>query len=132
MADPVAFISRFQVHESMLDQLEAMFRDVARDLEAGKPRTASQVAYVDQAGALTIIHVFPDASAMDAHFLGADERGARAMTLMDPRGWEVYGPVSESALGMLRELAEAKSVPLAVQPRYVGGFVRHKAAPISA
>jgi hypothetical protein len=127
MAEPVVFISRFQVKQGKVDEFATMFAEVVRSLEIGKPRTTAQVAYIDGSGGLSIVHVFPDADAMDIHFEGADERSRAAMRLMDPRGWEVYGPASESAVAMLRNLADANGVAVHLQPGYLGGFVRHAA-----
>jgi hypothetical protein len=63
---------------------------------------------------------------MDEHFAGADERAAAAYEFIEPRGWEFYGQPSEQAIAGMRATAERFGVPLVVDPRYNGGFLRLK------
>jgi hypothetical protein len=64
------------------------------------PRTAACLAHLDKAsGHLAIVHVFPDAAAMDLHFEGADERAEAAYEFMTSACFEIYGTPSASVLG---------------------------------
>jgi hypothetical protein len=128
MSDAVAFISHFRVKRGKLDEIRAMFGAMAAQLEVDKPRTGAYLAYADEAGErLTILHLFPDADAMDVHFGGAEERSKGAYELFTPAGWEIYGTPSAAALSQMeREAAEA-GVSLTVLPSAVGGFLRDTA-----
>ncbi len=123
MAGPIVFISHFHV-----DDLEAyanMATQGASMIEAEKPRTAAFLHYLDRhAARVTIIHLFPDAAAMDLHFVGAQQRGSMAMQIMTPEGWEIFGPAGADAVATMRREAAAAGVSLTVQPEYVAGFLR--------
>ena len=94
-------------------------------LEAEKPRTTAQLAYLDDAGTkVSIVHVFTDADTMDLHFRGAEERSRAAYEFMDPAGWEIYGTPSDAAMQMMRQAATSAAVALTVHSKYLGGFLR--------
>jgi hypothetical protein len=129
MTEPVVFVSRFRVKEGKLDGLKKEFRGVMQMLEAEKPRTTAQLAYLDDTGTkLSIVHVFADADTMDSHFEGAEERSKAAYEFMDPAGWEIYGTPSDAALQMMRQAATSAGVALTVQPEYLSGFLRNESA----
>jgi hypothetical protein len=93
------------------------------------PRTLLYVTYADESGTqATIVHVFPDADAMDSHFQGSEERSRVAYGFIEPDGWEIYGIPSASALTMMQAEAASSHVSLSVQPTYIGGFLRLEAA----
>jgi quinol monooxygenase YgiN len=122
--EPIVFISRHRIKEGKLEDVRRYIRQGVGTIEAEKPRTVAFQAYLDPPGSeVRIVHVFPDAEAMDVHFEGAAERAQAAYELIEPRGFEVFGPASESALGMLRQ-AERAGVTLEVWPESVSGFLR--------
>jgi len=130
MSEPVVFISHFRVKEGALEAFGQLNREVARSLEAEKPRTLVFLTYMDQASSrVSFLHVFADQESMDMHFEGSDDRSRAALELMIPEGWEVYGKPSEDALGALGQAAAAAGVTLTVQPSLVAGFLRPTALP---
>jgi hypothetical protein len=129
MTEPIVFISHFRVKEGMLDGFREAFQEMTAQLEADMPRTQLYVAYADENGTqATIVHVFPDAGAMDLHFRGAEERSRVAYQFIEPDGWEIYGPAGASAVEMMRGEAAASGVTLRVQPGGIGGFLRLESA----
>ena len=79
----------------------------------------------DEAGErLSIVHMFPDADALDAHAEGAGERSKAAFELFEPAGWEIYGTPSAAAVERIRRDAEGAGVPLMLAPDSLGGFSR--------
>jgi hypothetical protein len=133
MAEPIAFISHFRVKEGRLEQVHSMFAAGATQLEGAKPRTAAFLGYLDEQGAhLTIVHLFPDAAAMDLHFEGAADRSGAAYELFEPEGWEIYGSPSAAAVGIIERDAAKAGVTLTVQPGSLGGFLRLGTSPRSA
>src|SRR5262245_26919286 len=102
-----------------------MWGDIIGGLESSKPATSAQEAYLSgDGGRLSIVHVFPDASALAAHFLGADERSRAVYEHIEPAGWEVYGRPAAADLDGLRAEADAAGVTLTVMPEAIGGFLR--------
>ena len=125
MAEPIAFISHFRVKKGMAAVVREMFTPGATQLAAAKPQTAAFLGYLDKRGTrLTIVHLFPDAGAMDLHFEGADQRSAAAYELFEPSGWEIYGTPSPSALETIRRNAADAGVTLTFAPDALGGFTR--------
>ena len=124
MSQPIVFVSHFRVKSGGMDDFGRLVEQVTQQLEADKP-TAAFLNYLDpEASHLTIVHVFPDAQAMDSHFEGADERSRAAFEFISPLGWEIYGPASDAAIAEIREAAKAAGVDLTIAARYVAGFFR--------
>jgi hypothetical protein len=125
LAEPIAFISHFRVKRGKAAAVRTMFAAGATQLAVAKPQTAAFLGYLDERGTrLTIVHLFPDAEAMDAHFEGADQRSQAAYELFEPAGWEIYGHPSAAALAMIEREAAQAGVPLMVAPKALGGFTR--------
>jgi hypothetical protein len=122
---PVAFVSHFRIKEGKLEAAREAFATVSTQLGASRPRTAAYLAFVDEAGQrLSILHVFPDAEAMDLHAEGAGERSKAAFELFEPAGWEIYGKPSVAALKAIEDMAEEWSVPVSIEREALGGFIR--------
>ena len=125
MSQPIVFISHFAVKSGGLDDYRRLAEQVTRQLEAERRRTVAYLHYLDPAAArLTIVHVFPDASAMDSHAEGAADRSKAAFQFITPLGWEIYGPASDAAVAMMREAAKAADVALTFAPQHLAGFLR--------
>lgn len=125
MAGPIVFISHFAVKEGKLDALRQLTQEATQRLEAAKPRTLAFGGYLAEDGAqMSFVHVFADASSMDEHFEGAEERSSVAYELLDPKGWEIYGEPSQSALQAMRQAASSAGVTLLHQPDGLAGFLR--------
>ena len=122
---PIVFISHFAVRPGHVEAFRAMWTAGIAQLEAAKPATAAQIAYLDEAGSrLSIVHVFPDPDALAAHFLGSDERSRAVYEHIVPAGWEIYGRPHEEQLAGLRAEAASAGVTLMVEPEAIGGFLR--------
>jgi len=122
---PIVFISHFEVKPGHLEAFRAMWESVIGQLEASKPATIAQLGYLSEDGRrLSIVHVFPDADALAAHFLGADERSRAGYEHIGPSGWEIYGRPAEEQLAGLGAEAESAGVALTVTPEVAGGFLR--------
>ena len=125
MSHPIVFISHFQVKSGGRDDFRSLADEVTRKLEREKPRTVVFLNYLDpESSRLTIIHVFPDAVAMDAHFEGAADRSKAAFQYITPLGWEIFGPASDAAVAEIRGAAQAANVDLTLATQHVAGFLR--------
>ena len=122
---PVAFVSHFRIKEGKLDATKEAFATVSTELGASRPRTAAYIAFIDEAvERLSILHVFPDADAMDAHAEGAGERSKAAFELFEPAGWEIYGEPSATVLKSIEDVAAEWGVAVNIEPVSIGGFIR--------
>lgn len=125
MPGAIVFISRNRVLPGMLDGVRAFLAAGSPMIESSKPRTLAFLPYLDEAGEeLTIVHVFADADAFDAHLAGADERSSAAYEFIAPLGFELYGPASEAAVAMFRAAAEAGDLVFDHAPDLPAGFLR--------
>ena len=125
MDGPITFISHFRVKAGHADAFRGMWSSVAGSLEGSKPATTAYLGYLSaDATALTIVHVFPDAEAMAAHFAGAVDRAAAAYEHIEPAGWEVYGSPRPKSIELLRGAAAQAGVSLTWAPDGLGGFLR--------
>jgi quinol monooxygenase YgiN len=130
MPEPIVFISHFRIKEGRRQAYEDLAREVTPKLEAEKPSTVVFLTYETEPGdRLSIVHAFADADGMDRHFQGAAERGAAAMEFLEPAGWDIYGQPHPAVLEQMGQLAARANVPLTVESRYVGGFLRLHEAP---
>lgn len=125
MPEPIVFISHFRIKEGNREAYVQLAREMTPKLAAEKPSTLVFLSYENEPGdRISIVHAFADADGMDRHFQGAAERGAAAMEFLEPAGWDIYGQPSPAALEQMGQLAARTNVPLTVEPRYVGGFLR--------
>jgi hypothetical protein len=129
MPDPIVFISHFKLREGKLEGFEDLSRAAQSALAEEKPRTVAYLFYLNEdRSELTIVHVFPDADAMDVHAEGSDERAAAAYEFVEPAGWEIYGRPNTGVLEAMREAAARSDVDLVWQPESMGGFLRSTSA----
>lgn len=122
MADPVVFISHATVKAGMLDSFREMSLKMFPVLQTEKPGTVLHYGYTNEdESELSFVHVFSDADAMDAHFVGAGDRAGSAAEYITTYRFEVYGKASAEALAMLEQ---APGVDLIVRPGGFGGYMR--------
>jgi quinol monooxygenase YgiN len=124
MTQPIVFISHSAIREGQLEAFREFIRTGAAALEADKPGTIVFLAYLDDdASEVSIVHVFLDADAMNAHLQGVEERSREADTFIETKGYEIYGSPDASVRRMMRAFADGSGVPLTVRPEHVGGYV---------
>ena len=122
MSDPIVFISHSHVKEGQLEPFREMSLEMFPMMEGAKPETFLHYGYSNEDGSeLSFVHVFPDADAMDAHFVGAGDRAGGAADYIDTYRFEVFGTPSEQALAML---GQAPGVDMVVHPTGFGGYMR--------
>ena len=124
MDEPIVFISRFRVRAEAAEAFGTAFIRAVELIAEAKPRTALFAAYSDDNSELRIVHAFPDAEAMSSHFEGSDERAGSIAELVQPAGFEVFGPAPALAVDQLQRESIASGVELRLYPECVGGFLR--------
>ncbi|MGH2678622.1 MAG: hypothetical protein ACRDHB_09720 [Actinomycetota bacterium] len=125
MSQPIVFISRHRVKPGKLEELTSLTREIWSTMEAEKPRTLMNLAYVNEQGTeVTSMHAFADPEAMAMHWEGADERAALAYQYVEPMGFEIYGSPGEQIVEGMRVEAAAGGATLTLVPEFVTGFLR--------
>jgi hypothetical protein len=124
MTEPIVFISHSSVVDGNVEGFRAFIRDGARGLETDKPGTVAFLAYVnEEASEASIVHVFPNADAMNAHLEGVETRSAEADAFIRTSAYEIYGSPDPKVVQMMTAFAEGSGVPLTVRPGYAGGYL---------
>ena len=124
MSGPIVFISHQRVKPGRFEEFSSFFAEGAKSIEADKPGTVVFLAFADaERGETRIVHVFPDAAAMDRHMEGADERSAPAYQFLEPLEIDVYGAPSAGVVSEIQALA-GHGVTVRLMPQSVGGYIR--------
>ena len=124
MVEPIVFISRNRVKEGLFEAFREHYHDSVPPIEAGKPGTAAQLAYFDEAASeVVVVRLFASAEALDRHLQGVDERSKAAYRFVEPTRIEIYGAPNEDALKMMTRVA-GSGIEIRVNPTFIGGFIR--------
>ena len=124
MSQPIIFIAHQRIKEGKSEEYKKYYQEVAEWMEANRPHTSAHLAYVSENGAeASVVHIFPDADAMEKHMQGLGDLGMKAFTLMEIVGFDVYGTPSKMVLeSMLKMVGPGAKVNLKPQP--AGGYIR--------
>jgi quinol monooxygenase YgiN len=127
MSKPIVFVSNQRIKEGNLEAYKQAVRRNAELLEASKPGTVAFLAYVNEEGTeASIVHVFPDAEAMELHMHGVGDRAKAGYEAMQTVSFEIYGKPSDAVLEMMKKVASSGTTVI-IKPRPVGGYIRLKA-----
>ena len=124
MSDPIVFISRNRVKVGMLNDFTRHYHDSIPPIEAGKPGTLVQLAYVNEdATEVVIVRLFPNADALDHQIQGADERSKKTYEYIEPIGIEIFGTPNPATIEKMKKIG-GSGVVVSISPNYLGGFIR--------
>jgi quinol monooxygenase YgiN len=128
MNDPIVFISRNRVKQGKADEFLKHYQDSIPPIEAGKPGTLVQLAYVSEdASEVVVVRLFPSADALDLQLQGAGERSKRTYEFIEPTSVEIYGTPNPSSIEMMKKIS-GSGLRVSILPRFIGGFIRPKPA----
>jgi quinol monooxygenase YgiN len=124
MSGPIVFISTHKIKAGKLDAFRGHIRAGAESMKANKPHTVAFLPYLNEDGSeVSIVHVFPDAEAMEAHMEGVGDRAKRAAEFLDFHLLEVYGTPSDSVLQMMQQAPDS-GVTFRLRPEHLSGYLR--------
>jgi len=125
MFEPIIFIAHQKVKQGKVEEYKKVYQEVGEWMEANKPQTAAHIAYISEDGTeASVVHIFPDIEAMEKHMQNLGDVGAKAFTLMEIVGFDVYGTPSKMVLdSMLRMIPGAK---VTMKTQSAGGYIRLK------
>jgi len=129
MSEPFIFIGTHTIREGKLEDFKKQWRELLDVVEVKEPRLIAFNAYVNEDGTeLTVVQVHPDADSMLFHMQVARDHISEAYqsVLEKTKRIDVYGKPSDTALELIRQLAESE-VPLSVKANHLGGFTRSSA-----
>ena len=126
MSESIVLISNQRIKEGMLDGYMQTYRREIELIKADKPGTVAHLAYVNENGSeVSMIHVFPDAEALDLHMQGVGERAKKAFEFMEVISYEIYGRPSDSVLKQMQQFA-GPGIELNLKLQNMGGYLRLK------
>ena len=126
MSEPIIFISNQRVKEGKLEEYKLYYRQVAEQAKANKPGTVAHLAYINEEGSeLSIIHIFPDAEAMELHMRGVDELAKKAYEYVEILSFEIYGKPANNLLQRMLHIVGSR-IALTIKPQLIGGYIRFK------
>ena len=127
MSEPIVFISHQRVKEGKLEGYKQYYRQVAEGAQANKPGTIAHLAYLKEDGSeLSIIHIFPDAEAMELHMLGIDQLAKKAYEYVEILSFEIYGQPTDTVLERMMQIV-GSGIALNIKPQRIGGYIRFNA-----
>jgi quinol monooxygenase YgiN len=127
MSEPIVFISHFKVKEGKLEGLKQYAQMRIERLQAEKPGTVAYLHYLNEEETeYSVVHVFPDAEALDRHLEGVGEAAKGAFEFIEPMRRELYGMPNAQALAMSRP-PEGSGMAFDHKPKRMGGYIRFKA-----
>lgn len=129
MSEPIVFISTLRVKDGKLEAFKEHFTGNVPRMEASKPGTVVFYAYLNEPRTeVNIVHMFPDAEAMDAHMGGVAERSKQAFEFIVPVRWDIYGSPSDEVMKTMQQVAQETGAELLVRPHPLAGYAHLQAA----
>jgi hypothetical protein len=126
MSEPIIFISHQRVKEGKLEGYKHYYQQVVEQTQADKPGTIAHLAYLNEDGSeLSIIHIFPDAEAMELHMKGVDELAKKAYEYVEIISFEIYGEPADTVLERMMQIVGSR-IALNIKPQLIGGYIRFK------
>jgi quinol monooxygenase YgiN len=124
MTEPIIFIAQQKIKQGKVEEYKMYYQEVAEWMEANKPQTSAHIAYVSEDGTeASVVHIFPDAEAMEKHMQGLGDLGMKAFMLMDIVGFDVYGTPSKMVLESLVKMV-GPGAKVNLKPQPAGGYIR--------
>lgn len=129
MPGPIVFISTLRIKDGKLDAFKEHFSGNVPRMETSKPGTVVFYGYLNEEGTeVNIVHMFPNAEAMDAHMEGVAERSKQAFEFIVPLRWDIYGSPSDNVMETMQQAAQKSGAELAVHPHPLAGYAHLAAA----
>jgi quinol monooxygenase YgiN len=124
MEQPIVFVTTHRIKDGKLEQFKQQNRSVAARIEETKPNTLAFLAYLNEEQTeVSIVHVFPDAEAMDEHMKGLSERASAAAEVLEFGKLEVLGTPSDAVAAQMDSASQA-GVTVRMAPHHISGYLR--------
>jgi hypothetical protein len=124
MSEPIIFISNQRVKEGKLEGYKHYYQQVAEQAKANKTHTVAHLAYHNKEGSEpSIIHIFPDAEAMELHMKGVGQLAKKAFEYVEIVSFEIYGKPTEMVLESMMQIV-GSGITLNIWPQPIGSYIR--------
>ena len=124
MSEPIVFISNLRIKEGKVEEYKRFTRETTAWIKANRPRTVAILEYTSEDGTeASVVIVFPDAEAMEAHMLGLGELPNKAREYVEVASLQIYGKPNETTLETMKMIADS-GVTFNIKPQAIGGYMR--------
>ena len=107
MSESIVYIDRSEIVEGKIEELKAGISELVDFVDAHEPRLISYGFFInDEASQMTVVAVHPDSASMEFHMEIAGPKFRNLKECVELKTIEVYGRLSDKALGQLRQKAE--------------------------
>ena len=107
MSEPIVFISNLRIEEDKLEEYKQFTRETTEWIKANRPRTDAILEYASKDGTeVSIVIVFPDAEAMQAHMQGLGELPQKTREYAEVANIQIYGMPNEATLVTMNMIAD--------------------------
>ena len=128
MSSPVLVVDSSDIREGKLEEVKAGVDDLVAFVEANEAEPLAYEIYFDQAGRqMTVVQIHPDSASLERHLTVAAPVFRQFADLLTMGRVDVYGAVSEAALGQMRGKAQLLGDAAVVVHELHSGFSRFAA-----
>jgi hypothetical protein len=104
---PIIYVDTSEVRDGRLDELKSAMADLAEFVSANEPRLlAYNVYFGDEGTRMTVLHINPDAAALEFHMEVAGPKFPPIGEFINMLSIDVYGHPGDALVASLRQKAE--------------------------
>jgi hypothetical protein len=105
---PVIYIDRSDVQEGRWDELKAGIRNLVAFVDRHQPQMVAYGFYLDEdSHQMTVVSVHPDSASLERHMDIGGPEFKKLGSFIDLQEIEVFGRLSERAVGLVQQKAAA-------------------------
>ena len=128
MSSPVLVVDSSDIREGKLEEVKEGVDDLVAFVQANEAEPLAYEIYFDQAGRqMTVVQIHPDSASLERHLTVAAPVFRQFADLLTMGRVDVYGAVSEAALGQMRGKAQLLGDAAVVVHELHSGFSRFAA-----
>ena len=105
---PVIYLDRSDVHEGRWEELKAGIEALVVFVDRHQPQMVTYSLHLDEpANDMTVVSIHPDSASLERHIEVGGPEFAKLRSLLQLREIEVFGPLSERAIELVKRKAIA-------------------------
>lgn len=123
MANPIVMITTLKIKTGRLDDYRKFTQEATEYIKANRPGTVAILENASEDGSeISIVLVFSDAEAMEAHMAGIGEFPDRSRELAEVDNIHIHGQPNEATIEMMNMIG-GSGIVLDIKPQWIGGYI---------
>ena len=124
MSEPIVMVSNLRIKEGKVEEYKKFTLAATEWIKENRPGTAAILENASEDGAeLSIVIIFSDAEAMQAHMAGLGEFPNKSRELAAVESIQIYGEPNETTLDMMKMIG-GSGITFNIKPQWIGGYTR--------